>query len=169
MVKENLYQPNCIRTFSGKYVNILEPHPDMFCISDIAHALSNQCRFGGHLPQFYSVAQHSWLCTQLISDKNKYNALMHDSSEAYLLDIPTPLKSLLTNYKEIEDRLMKVLAEKFQFEYPLNDEVKSIDKIVLELEWNQLMLQKDKIKYFSCFSQGYANTAFMNQYYQLRK
>ena len=51
--EENLYTPNCIRTFTGIYVNVFEPTPEMICIEDIAHALSNQCRFSGHLPTFY--------------------------------------------------------------------------------------------------------------------
>ena len=56
-MKENLYTPNCIRTFTGLYMNVFNPKPDMICIEDIAHALSQQPRFGGHLPRMYSVAQ----------------------------------------------------------------------------------------------------------------
>ena len=144
MREENLYTPNCIRTVSGIYINVFEPKPEMICIEDIAHALSYQCRFGGHLPKFYSVAEHSLNCSYLIEDSNlKLAALLHDASEAYLLDIPRPIKSGLTNYKEIEDSLMKVIAEKFGFEYPLHSKIKEIDEIMLQTEWDILMLKKE--------------------------
>lgn len=140
MKNENLYTPNCIRTFTGKYVNVFEPDIDDFDIVDIAHALSNQCRFGGHLPQFYSVAQHCLLCSELIVPELRLTALMHDASEAYLLDIPSPIKKNLPDYKKIEDNLMILLANKFGFEYPLPDQVKMIDSVMLNWEWHGLML-----------------------------
>ncbi len=139
---ENLYTPSCIRTFTGKYINVFNPDPELICIEDIAHSLSNQCRFGGHLPEFYSVAQHSFYCASWVAKEHKLAALLHDASEAYLLDIPSPVKAGLSNYKEIEDQLMQLIAEKFGFKYPLDDEVKNIDKELLQLEWEQLMLRK---------------------------
>ena len=137
---ENLYTPNCIRTFTGIYMNVFEPTPEMICIEDIAHALSNQCRFGGHLPEFYSVAQHSTRCCDAAIPKYKIEALLHDASEAYLLDIPSPIKKNLSNYHEIEHRLMMLIAEKFKFNYPLSDEVKELDKMALEFEWQHHMI-----------------------------
>lgn len=146
--EENLYTPNCIRTVSGIYINVFEPTESMIAIEDIAHALTYQCRFGGHLPKFYSVAQHSLNCSYLIDEPElKLAALLHDASEAYLLDIPKPIKSGLTNYKEIEDGLMKVIANKFGFEYPVHKKVKEADEIMLELEWNCLMLKKETFRF----------------------
>lgn len=143
MKKENLYTPNCIRTVSGIYINVFEPTEEMICIEDIAHSLSFQCRFGGHLPKFYSVAQHSLNCAYLIEDpKLKLAALLHDASEAYLLDIPKPIKNNLANYKEIENGLMWLIAEKFGFEWPLADEIKKVDEIMLQTEWDCLMLNR---------------------------
>lgn len=138
---ENLYEPNCIRTFTGKYINIFEPDPSLIEIEDIAHALSHQCRFGGHLREFYSVAQHSYMCCDLVSVKeDKLAALMHDASEAYLLDIPTPIKKNLTNYYQVEDKLMKVIAKKFGFEWPLSNGVKVADSTMLHYEWDRIMI-----------------------------
>jgi hypothetical protein len=140
---ENLYTPRSIRTVTGIYMNVFEPTPEMICIEDIAHALSYQCRFGGHLPSFYSVAQHSLNCSYLMEDKQlRLSALLHDASEAYLLDIPRPIKQELSNYKEIEDKLMMLIADKFCFEYPLHKKVKEIDEVMLNAEWNCLMLNK---------------------------
>jgi hypothetical protein len=137
IAEENLYTPDCIRTASGIYMNVFEPTPEMVCIEDIAHALTYQCRFGGHLPTFYSVAHHSLNCSYLIDEPElKLAALLHDASEAYLLDIPRPIKQRLRDYKEIEDGLMRVIANKFGFEWPLHPEVKKVDEIMLQLEWD---------------------------------
>jgi len=142
-VVENLYTKDCIRTYTGIYMNVFEPTFEMICIEDIAHALSMQCRFGGHLYSFYSVAQHSLNCSYLIEEKSlKLAALLHDASEAYLLDIPRPVKQGLSNYKEIEDKLMQLIAQKYGFEYPLHKEVKKIDELMLQTEWDCLMLKK---------------------------
>jgi hypothetical protein len=141
---ENLFTPDCIRTISGKYVNVFEPKVEMICIEDIAHALSNQCRFAGHTPYFYSVAQHSNLCFELASPEHKLAALLHDASEAYLCDIPRPIKLRLPEYKLIEDKLMKLIAEKFGFQYPLHPEVKEIDDRLLKMEWDNLIIREKK-------------------------
>lgn len=165
---ENLYTPNCIRTFTGKYVNVFEPTPEMICIEDIAHSLSFQCRFGGHLPEFYTVAQHSILCSQMVEKEFKLAALLHDASEAYILDIPSPIKKGLSNYKEIEDNLMKVIAAKFDFKYPLPTEVKLADLGLLNLEWNSLMIneQKDDFEYMTS---KYAKATFLEIFNRLTK
>src|SRR5690606_26745918 len=108
---ENLYEANCIRTFTGQYINVFDPKPDLIRIEDIAHALSQMPRFGGHLPVFYSVAQHSLACAHKVSSRNALAALLHDASEAYLMDIPKPIKNNLHNYKETEHALMEVIAQ----------------------------------------------------------
>lgn len=165
MQKENLYTPDCIRTVSGKYVNVFEPDPETICIEDIAHALSMQCRFGGHLPQFYSVAQHSIFCADLADADQKLAALLHDASEAYMLDIPKPIKLKLANYGEIEDGLMKLIAAKFGFAYPLSDHIKLIDKRMLHMEWNAIMLEKkNNLEVYSTMK---AKTFFLNKFKEL--
>jgi len=137
---EDLFVKNQIRTFSGIYINVITPTAEQIEIKDIAHALSQQCRFAGHLPAFYSVAQHSVLCSYLVEPEWQLQALMHDASEAYLLDIPSPIKPNLTNYKTLEDNLMKVIASKYGFEYPLSNEVKAADRAMLIQEWDELVL-----------------------------
>lgn len=164
-IQENLYTPNCIRTFTGIYMNVFEPTLEMICIEDIAHALSNQCRFGGHLPEFYSVAQHSFLCANLVEDEYKMQALLHDASEAYILDMPSPIKRQLENYKLIEDKLMSLIAKKFGFKYPLESQVKLVDDEMLKLEWNQLMLKGSLT--FKCWSNGYSKQRFLETFYEL--
>jgi hypothetical protein len=161
-----------IRTFSRKWVNVFEPTLDMFVIEDIAHALSHQCRFGGHLHPFYSVAQHSILCARhadalKLDKKEQLTALMHDSSEAYLVDSPRPIKNKMPEYKVIEDNLMKFLAIKFKFNYPLSEDIHNIDNFLLQQEWNNIMIKLnvsrpwDQIEIYSI---EYAEQLFLDTY-----
>lgn len=133
-MNNNLYEPNCIRTFSGIYMNVFEPTVDMINIEDIAHALSNTCRFGGHTPKYYSVAQHCVFCAENTKG-DKLEALLHDAGEAYLTDMPKPIKQKLRNFKKLEDNLMFVIAKKFGFNYPLSRETKIVDELALKDEW----------------------------------
>jgi len=168
MPEENLYTPNCIRSFTGIYVNVFEPTIDMICIEDIAHALSNQCRFGGHLPDFYSVAQHCIFMSERMNNSHKLAALLHDASEAYLLDIPSPIKKRLSNYKEIEDKLMSLIAKKFGFQYPLHEKVKEVDNYLLQWEWSTLMLNNKLFPPIKCFAPGEAKELFLATFNELR-
>jgi uncharacterized protein len=163
---ENLNAVRSIRTISGQYVNVFEPNPDTLLISDIAHALSHQCRFGGHLPRFYSVAQHSLLCYLMAKEDEKFDALMHDASEAYLLDMPKPIKVELSEYNAIEDNLMNVLAKKFGFNYPKSPEVERVDILLLNWEWEVIMLDKKDSKFgpIDCMTPEEAKREFLRTF-----
>lgn len=126
-----------ILLISGKYLDILDPQPESIEIEDIARGLSRQARFGGHSNVMYTVAQHSIECSLLVSNKYKIQALLHDASEAYIGDIPTPFKNHLPDYLNIEFNLMKVIGKKYGFEWPVSDDVDLIDKYLFQLEWNQ--------------------------------
>lgn len=170
-MKENLYTPDCIRTQSGIYFNVLAPTSDMICIEDIAHSLSMQPRFGGHLNTFYSVAQHSYMVSKFMAAKHALAGLLHDASEAYLMDIPSPIKQHLTNYKEMEDRIMGLIATKFGFQYPLHPEVKQMDGIMLETEWEFFVLNNPdkRIATFRDHGQPEAKLLFLKQFEKLTK
>ena len=133
-----------IETYSGKKFNFLEPSADDIDIIDIAHSLSMQCRFTGHTVAFYSVAEHSTICSVLVSKEKALEALLHDASEAYLSDIAGPLKPHIKGYKEIEDKLMKVIADKFDFEWPLSYEVHEADRLQLKTEAQYLLASHGK-------------------------
>jgi len=143
MITDTIYTENSIRTFTGKVFDLKILDPDSICIEDIAHGLSNTARFAGHLPKLYSVAQHSFHVAQSASKENQLAALLHDASEAYLGDMPSPFKKMLPDYKEQEDRLMKVIAQKFGFDYPLHPEIKKIDGDFLNIEWNAFVENND--------------------------
>lgn len=156
----------CIRTNSGLFINVFEPTKDVISIEDIAHALASIPRFGGHLNRHYSVAQHSVMCMmKLASLEDKKAALMHDASEAYLGDIPTPIKARLPEYKECEHNLMLMIADKFGFQYPLNEAVKEVDARMLQIEWETLVLEDSKD--FDCWDHATAKQLFLRVYHEL--
>jgi len=128
-----------LQTSSGIAFWPLDPRPEEVEIQDIAHALSNMCRYGGHCREFYSVAQHSVLVSQALSPEYKLWGLLHDAGEAYVVDIPRPLKRFLTNYAEIEKGVMNAVCDKFDMARKMPDEVKRVDNAILADEMPQLM------------------------------
>lgn len=170
-MNDGLHTPDCIRTFTGIYVNVFQPTVDMIRIEDIAHALSHQCRFSGHTKEFYSVAQHSVLCSEIVDKCGDYDnvlpALLHDSPEAYLVDVPTPIKYKLADYKPIENNLMKVIAERFSFPFPFDKIIKQADEMMLQREWEQLMI--GNVNHFTCWSPKEAKEKFLETFYELSK
>lgn len=119
----------------GHLVDPLNPDPEMITLVDIAHALSNTCRWNGHVMKFYSVAEHSIFVQNMVSrQQDKLAAMLHDASEAYISDITRPVKHRLTNYFDIEFNLMVVISKKFGFQYPLSVEVREADDYALRWE-----------------------------------
>lgn len=165
---EDLHKPNCIRVFSGLYLNLLHPEEDMITIEDIAHGLSRQCRFAGHTTEYYTVAQHSTIMCELVPSKYALAALMHDASEAYLLDVPKPLKVLLPEYTILEDRLMRVISSKFNFEYPLHNVIHEADKELLKWEWSHLVLGEPLKNEFKYLTMDDAKKEFLRYFNQIK-
>jgi hypothetical protein len=134
---------NWLQTCSGIRFFPLDPRPEEIKINDIAGALSKMCRFGGHSKRFYSVAEHCVLMSRAATTPFKRAALLHDASEAYLVDIPRPVKPMLANYSLIEDKIMQTIAFKFGFVWPLQKEVKILDSAILADEQAQVMVPID--------------------------
>jgi len=95
-----------IETYTGRKFDPLNPKPGAISVLDIAHALSNQCRYSGHTRRHYSVAQHSCLLADYTQHVLKRPALeclqilMHDAPEAYLVDVPRPVKQFMPEFRQ---------------------------------------------------------------------
>jgi 5'-deoxynucleotidase YfbR-like HD superfamily hydrolase len=137
----NERQGDYIGTYNGRFYP-LDPRLEDIDIETIAHALSHLCRFGGHTVEFYSVAQHSVLCAEQAPDEYKLEALLHDSTEAYLVDVPRPIKRMLKDYMEIENQIYKSISEKFNIPIDMSPIVKEIDNRILTTEASQLLNNK---------------------------
>lgn len=130
-----------IQTYRGRRFWPLEPHSMDVDILDIAHSLSMQCRFGGHTAVFYSVAEHCIRVANELPDHLKLAGLMHDAAEAYLLDVPTPLKKMMGGYADAEKRVMTAIAQRYDFEYPV---LSPLDEKRLEEADMSLLLMEAK-------------------------
>lgn len=129
-----------IQTFTGKKFYPLDPRPKDICIEDIAHALSLTCRFNGHSKVFYSVAEHSTRMSSanLLGDPKWF--LMHDAAEAYLSDIPSPIKPMLPEFKEIENHILSVIGETFKLGDLNHQEIKYGDLVMLATEKRDILM-----------------------------
>jgi len=116
-------------------------------LDDVAHGLATKCRWAGHTRTYYSVAEHSLRVATLVPEYSKapldggtrLQALLHDAAEAYLGDVPAPLKRRLPRYGEIEERLLAVILEAFDAPpLPLHPAVKWADRELLEAERHHL-------------------------------
>lgn len=105
-----------MQTYTGRKFWPMDPRPQEVDIRDIAHSLSLQCRYAGHCRRFYSVAEHSVHIARWLVGIDRSAALwglLHDASEAYLIDVPRPVKPFLTGYKAAESNVMAAVCARF--------------------------------------------------------
>jgi hypothetical protein len=145
-----------VETFSGEFVDTKNPNGRTIKIEDIAHALANTCRYGGHCQRFYSVAEHAVFVSRRLERKGHSRSvqlagLHHDDAEAYLGDIPRPMKSLLgATYRNLSDRMDAAICAGplFQFNVRPEDfhtaEVKNADNWALFVEARFLLPSQGK-------------------------
>ena len=131
-------QAATISLHSGATLDFGSPHSSNFTIEDVAHGLANLCRYSGQCRRFYSVAEHSLFVSEL-SENFKLAALLHDAAEAFVGDLPSPLKGLLPEYKRIETRVQRVIFERFGLGKDIPPEIKVTEKRVLAAEQAQIM------------------------------
>lgn len=131
-------------TYTGKRFYPFNPKAEDISIEDIAHALSNSTRFGGHMDQFYSVAQHSYLGVSFmvahgVESKVQKQFLLHDATEAYIGDMVRPMKIYFPEFKHIEDAIWEVIADKFNVDVNFDLLVKEVDNIMCMWEKRDLL------------------------------
>lgn len=136
-----------IQTFSGRRFWPTDPDPAEITLVDIAHALSNQCRFSGHTREFYSVAEHSvrvaWGCPRELQRWG----LLHDAAEAYLTDLSRPIKHLpaMEPYRAAEARVMRAVCDRFGLDPAEPPAIKVMDNILLATEVRDLMTSDRRV------------------------
>ena len=200
-----------MQTYSGRKVDLEYPQTDDIVIEDIAHALSMTCRFGGHCKGFYSVAEHSllvekvleanlpddedataartdqgwegWITVPKKDTAMSLAALLHDAAEAYLGDLITPLKKIITRETYLEGRWLDTIQEKLKLPAAINPMPKSVataDRFMLTVEAHSLFftlhpdwdipkrLPKNAEKFLpQCLPPAVAETAFLARFHAL--
>lgn len=164
-----------IQTFTGRRFWPLDPRPEDISITDIAHALSMKCRYGGHCLAFYSVAEHSVLLSQHVAPAHALWALLHDAAEAYLADVPKPVKPDLPGWKALEAAVMASVCARFRLPADEPAEVKEADFRILADEkvaimedgpaWSRLPAPLGAV--IRCLPPAEAKRAFLDRFAEL--
>lgn len=128
-----------IETFTGKKFRPQEPNWEDIDIVDIAHSLSQKCRYTGHTRAFYSIAQHSVLVSELVDEQYALEGLLHDAAEAYFPDIPYPLRPVIKELEIYENALHRCVSKRFGLKYPFPQSVHDVDKNITQDEAYNLM------------------------------
>ncbi len=135
---------NTIKVSAGHYVDLANPDPSTIEINSIAAALSKVCRFGGHCPKFYSVAEHCFHAGLLAIDEGFRGealqaVLLHDAAEAYIGDMVKPLKLTIPEYCVAEQRIEQAIQTAFGIDFRAWAEViKRFDRAMLKIEKTQM-------------------------------
>ncbi len=146
------YPPHSLLTYTGKIVTPFDMKPEMLDIRDIAKSLSMQARFLGHTQDFYSVAQHCYegamyMIDGLYTPGPRLAFLLHDAAEAYMCDIPSPIKHhpVMKGYHDAQDRLQEIINEKFGVtRWAENAIIKEVDSRMLSTEKRDIRQTDDK-------------------------
>ena len=128
-----------IGTFSGKRLHPLDPRPEEITIEDIAHGLANTCRYGGQCQFYYSVGTHSLYVSRELADHGpemQLYGLFHDAAEAYITDIPRPLKRELDGYDGIEQDILSAVWDHLSLSRPSPE------------QWQTVMNADDRLFYY---------------------
>jgi len=139
-----------ITTFTGKLVDVFDLRPEDVCIEDIAHALSQINRYGGHTAFPYSVGQHSTIMARELEYRRASNdicrqALLHDAAEAYISDLPQPIKREIPRFTEIEGVAWDAICKALDIEQVVHPLVYTLDKEMVYHEAKFLFLKRDPI------------------------
>lgn len=166
-----------IQTYTGKAFYPLAPVIEDIDIIDIARSLSMQCRFNGHLDRFYSVAEHSVLLSDIVEPDYALWALLHDATEAYLCDLPRPLKEVIPDYSHWEQQLMIAICDRFGLPHQCPAQVKEFDARILMNERDAFLGKCDRAWdldvpplpkiYFGAWEPWDAMTKFLRRFSEL--
>jgi uncharacterized protein len=137
-----------MQTYSGRAVYPMDLRPDEIHIEDIAHSLAMQCRYNGHCLRFYSVAEHSVLIARWLRERHgddvALEGLLHDATEAYLADVPRPVKPFLPGYKEAEYKAYMAIADRYDLSDNMPEVVHDADNRILHDERQQNMARSEQ-------------------------
>ena len=145
---------SAIRVASGKFVDLANVRPSDIDLPSIAASLSKLCRFNGHCPKFYSVAEHSILAAKLaLRDSHERPVcravFLHDAAEAYVGDVTRPLKNIIRSvYGPVEESASLAVSERFGVDFVANsDLIRHYDDLALSLEQDVMWRDSSAVQF----------------------
>lgn len=134
-------------TLKGNLIDLFEFKPEDIDIEEVAHSLSNLCRYNGMTKKFYSVAEHCVLMTRhareqwLDNEQVQKAALLHDASEAYVGDVTYHLKKVVLDFSYYEDQILNAIFKKYNVDFSgqIEEDVHWLDRCICVDEMKQLM------------------------------
>jgi hypothetical protein len=151
-----------ILTWTKKRFYFARPEDYTFSVAEIAYVLAQEPRWGGHVDAHMSVAWHSILVANAVFDELwdgddtaidlprsvARAALLHDASEAFLRDIPAPLKRMpeMAGYRAVEKRVQGAIVQAFDLDVVASTYgqiIKHHDELVTERERAELRPDAD--------------------------
>ena len=138
-----------ITTYTGQHFEPTNPDPELIRIEDIAHALSMICRGNGHVKTFWSVGQHCICCAREAAARGLSNrmvlaCLLHDASECYMSDVPTPFKNELPEYQEQEEDIRNSVLEMDQEMEKCDEKIEEHQKLIRDYENRKAGIKESK-------------------------
>jgi uncharacterized protein len=179
---KNVHRRLWFPTYTGIKFYPLTPTPEMIRIEDIAHHLSLICRFLGATRTMDSVAQHSVVVSRCLQNRENADVdtllwgLLHDAGEAYSGDMVPPIKAMSPFIQRIENRVLRIIIEKYNLKWPEPPIVKKWDMIIgnNEVSWwlkdpailSDYIEGTEKVR-MSYWSSEESEKAFLDRFYQL--
>ena len=129
---------------SGRQIWPMDCRPGDFIIEDVAHNLSQICRFAGSVEVFYPVSSHALMVADIVRDMGgnylqQFQGLHHDDPEFCASDVPNPLKQHLPDYQKAERGIWKALAAQIGVPEKMSHLVKIADKVAMVTERRDLL------------------------------
>ncbi len=138
-----------ITTYGGHRIDSRNVHPQQISKPDILRGICMQVRYLGQIKDFYSIAEHSVLVSNIARLKGdsilvQQCALLHDGHEYITGDFPSPYKYDVPGLREWEGQIEAVFRDALHLP-PNNDpiwqKVKLYDLLALHFEAHHLMVQ----------------------------
>lgn len=155
--------PNRIHTISGKQIDPENVTASDIDIEDIAHGLSKVCRYSGQREQFISVAEHSVWVSRNVPAKLALHALLHDAAEAYMGDVPSPIKRLCDDFSSIERTFDNAVHERFGL-----SRLSKVQEVELKY-WDKQSCIEEQLGHLDYLPYKKAYKLFMDRFKELTK
>lgn len=135
--KRKKISPLNIHTITGREISVEHVDAADINLIDIASGLSKVCRYSGQRPKFISVAEHSVYVSRHVPKRLAMHALFHDAAEAYMGDVPSPIKKLCQDFKDLEHTFDTAISEAFDLRKLTDKEsalIKKVDRESCKIE-----------------------------------